>query len=411
MATQGFSGKANLWYTAPKLMSDSDTMTRFDTTHEAFMAEAIALAERGRFTTDPNPRVGCVIVKDGVIVGRGYHKFAGQPHAEVYALAEAGDQAQGATVYVTLEPCSHFGRTPPCAQALINARVAEVIVAMQDPNPLVAGTGIQALEAAGIKTQVGLLLAQAQTLNLGFITRMTTQKPWVRCKMAMSLDGRTAMASGESQWITGPEARRRVHEMRGESSAIITGVDSICHDNPSLTVRPDEQQRLTLPTLGERQPLRIIVDSQLRTAADAKIFSQVGTTVIVTAVDLNDPAIQPQLTALQSSATIISMPNQQGQVDLTQLIIWLGEKGCNEVMIESGATLSGAFLTLGLIDHIDLFMAPSLLGSQARSLFDLKLTDMAQQVHLDILEIAPIGKDWHLRVRPQRPDSQTVQNG
>lgn len=387
---------------------DSQHMTNIDPIHDAYMGEAIALAKRGLYTTDPNPRVGCVIVKNGHIVGRGYHKIAGQPHAEVYALREAGYQAKGATAYVTLEPCSHFGRTPPCAQALIDAGVAQVVIALQDPNPLVAGKGVLALESAGIQTVIGPMGDQATALNRGFITRMTKQKPWVRCKMAMSLDGRTAMASGESQWITGPDARRLVHELRGQSSAIVTGVATILHDDPSLTVRPDDLQRETLPTLGEHQPLRVIIDSHLRTPATAKILSQAGTTVIVTAIDVSDSAHATTLAALQALATVISMPNTQGQVDLTRLVTWLAEKGCNEVMIESGATLAGAFLDADLIDHIDLFMAPTLLGSQARSLFDLKLNDMAQQVHLDILEIAPIGKDWHISARPRRDAIQNT---
>lgn len=389
-----------------QLKGNSQYMAIIDPTHEAFMGEAIALAKRGLFTTDPNPRVGCVIVKDGHIIGRGFHKETGQPHAEVFALREAGNQAKGATAYVTLEPCSHFGRTPPCAQALIDAGIAQVVVAVQDPNPLVAGRGLKALTAAGIQTVLGPLADQATALNRGFISRMRNQRPWVRCKMAMSLDGRTAMASGESQWITGPDARRLVHELRGQSSAIVTGVDTILHDNPSLTARPDDLQRDALPTLGERQPLRVIVDSHLRTPPSAKILSGHGTTVIVTAIDVTEPAYTKRRAALPSQARVISMPNAQGQVDLAALLTWLADQGCNEVMIEAGATLAGAFLEAQLIDHLDLFMAPTLLGSQARSLFDLKLNDMAQQVHLDILEIAPIGKDWHISARPRRSDGQ-----
>lgn len=375
-------------------------MTETATLHKRYMTQAIGLAHLGRFSTDPNPRVGCVIVKDGEVVGTGYHQFAGQPHAEVLALAIAGDRAKGATVYVTLEPCSHFGRTPPCAQALIKAQVATVVIGMTDPNPLVSGSGVTALEQTGIRTVVGVLAEQAAALNVGFIKRMTTGMPFVRCKMAMSLDGRTAMASGESQWITGAAARQAVHRLRGQSSAVITGVDTVIADDPSLTVRATPDEKAQFPHLGDRQPIRIIVDSQLRTPANAKMFDFEGTTTIVTALDSQDPRFLNVTTQLASKATVMSLPNVQGQVDLAALITWLGETGCNEVLIEAGAVLAGAFLTAGLVDQCDFFMAPTLLGNSARGLFHLPLSDMEQQVRLDILKIEPIGSDWHIIAIP-----------
>ncbi len=375
-------------------------MTEVLNLHEQYMSQAIDLARLGWFSTDPNPRVGCVIVKDGDIVGTGYHQFAGKPHAEVYALAAAGERAVGATAYVTLEPCSHFGRTPPCAQALIDAQVHTVVIAMTDPNPLVAGSGIVALEQAGIHTVVGVLSEQAASLNVGFIKRMQTGKPYIRCKMAMSLDGRTAMASGESQWITGVDARKAVHRLRGQSSAIITGVDTVISDNPSLTVRASAEDREQYPHLGDRQPLRVIVDSLLRTPVTAKLFDQPGRTTIVTALDASDPRFTALAKQLSEKATLVTFANDKGQVDLAQLVDWLGETGCNEVLIESGAVLAGAFLASGLIDQCDFFMAPTLLGNQAKALFQLPLDDMKQQVRLDILKIEPIGRDWHIIALP-----------
>jgi len=356
------------------------------------MARALQLAEKGLLTTDPNPRVGCLIVNESEIVGEGWHQKAGGPHAEIHALTEAGEQAQGATAYVTLEPCSHHGKTPPCAEALVAAGVARVVIAMQDPNPQVAGSGIRRLREAGIEVTVGLLDSEARELNPGFIVRMSEGRPFVRCKMAMSLDGRTAMASGESQWITGPDAREDGQRLRARSSAVMTGVGTVLADDPQMTVRLEGEEVCT--------PLRIVLDPHLSTPISAKILQGEGDTLIVTAV--NEPGIQQQFE--EAGIEVISVPGRSENIDLPALMQILVEREVNEIHLEAGATLSGAMLREGLIDELNIYMAAKLMGSHARALFNTPgLELLADAVNLDIVDIRPVGADWRIRARVINP--------
>ncbi|MGY6563841.1 MAG: bifunctional diaminohydroxyphosphoribosylaminopyrimidine deaminase/5-amino-6-(5-phosphoribosylamino)uracil reductase RibD [Halomonadaceae bacterium] len=371
-------------------------------TDAAWMARALQLARRGRYTTHPNPRVGCVLVKNRKVVGEGWHVRAGEPHAEVHALNMAQAASRGATAYVTLEPCSHHGRTGPCAVALTEAGVKRVVVAMQDPNPEVAGRGIAMLREAGIEVTVGLLEAEAQALNPGFISRMTRRRPFVRLKMAMSLDGRTAMQSGESQWITGPHARAEVQRLRASASAIMTGVDSIIFDNSRLTVRAAQLGLDDAEVIAERQPLRVVVDTQLRLPQAAACLREPGRTLVAT-VSGYDPERRSRLEA--AGAEVLVLPTgDDGRVDLTALLRYLSEQELvNELLLETGATLAGAMLDAGLVDEMQLFVAPTLLGGEARPLFALPgLTRMAQQRPLEILDMRAVGRDWRITARPER---------
>ena len=371
-------------------------------TDAAWMARALQLARRGRYTTHPNPRVGCVLVKNRRVVGEGWHVRAGEPHAEVHALNMAQAAARGATAYVTLEPCSHHGRTGPCAVALIEAGVKRVVVAMQDPNPEVAGRGIAMLREAGIEVTVGLLEAEALALNPGFISRMTRRRPFVRLKMAMSLDGRTAMQSGESQWITGPHARAEVQRLRASASAIMTGVDSIIFDNSRLTVRAAQLGLDEAEVIAGRQPLRGVVDTQLRLPQAAACLREPGRTLVAT-VSGYDPERRARLEA--AGAEVLVLPTgDDGRVDLAALLRYLSEQELvNELLLETGATLAGAMLDAGLVDEMQLFVAPTLLGGEARPLFALPgLTRMAQQRPLEILDMRAVGRDWRITARPER---------
>jgi len=323
-----------------------------------WMTRALRLAAHGLYSTTPNPRVGCVIVKQGKVIGEGAHLKAGEPHAEVHALRAAGEQARGATAYVTLEPCSHFGRTPPCADALVNAGVSRVVIAMQDPNPLVAGNGITRLQSQGIAVTVGVCEAQAKALNPGFILRMTQQRPYVRLKVAASLDGRIALANGVSQWITSPEARKDVHHWRAQSCAVITGIATILKDNASLTVREVHTPR---------QPLRVILDSQLRIPIDAKVL-QDGHALVAYA---QGDAAKLEILQVMGVRTLHA-PNAQGQIDLGAVMQALTAWPCNEVLVEAGPTLSGAFLQDGVVDELLLYYAPKLMGHTALDIFDLR---------------------------------------
>jgi len=353
-----------------------------------WMTRALRLAARGLYTTTPNPRVGCVIVNNGQVVGEGAHLKAGEPHAEVHALRTAGEQARGATAYVTLEPCSHFGRTPPCADALVNAGVSRVVVAMQDPNPLVAGNGIARLQAQGIAVTVGVCEAQARALNPGFIQRMTQQRPYVRLKVAASLDGRTALANGHSQWITSAAARKDVHHWRAQSCAIVTGIASILQDDSSLTVRD-----VNTP----RQPLRVIVDSQLRIPIDAKVL-QDGNALVAYA---QGDAAKLEMLQVMGVRTL-QAPNTQGQVDLAVLMQALTALPCNEVLIEAGATLNGAFMQSGLVDELLLYYAPKLMGHTARGMFALPtLAQMSDVRDLNILDVRQFGQDIRIQAKFQ----------
>lgn len=362
-----------------------------------FMQLAIDWAKRGLYTTSPNPRVGCVLVRAGQIIGQGYHRRAGEAHAEVNAISDAGD-AQGATAYVTLEPCSHTGKTPPCCEALIAAKVSKVVVAMQDPNPQVSGQGISRLREAGIEVEVGLLEAQARQLNPGFIKRMESGLPWVRIKLAMSLDGRTAMASGESQWITGTAARRDVQALRARSCAVVSGVDTVVLDQAALTVRAEEMD-LTAELASQaasRQPLRVVLDSNLRLPLESRFLAQPGPVWVVAAAQ-NEAAAMAMETR---GAQVVYCPDDNGRIDLLQLLQRLAEAEVNEVLVEAGATLAGAFAEQGLVDQYTVYMAPTLLGSTARPLLNLPLHNMAEQRRLQIDSITPVGEDWRIDARP-----------
>lgn len=359
-----------------------------------YMEEALVLAAQGLYTCMPNPRVGCVIVRDGVIVGRGAHLRTGEPHAEAHALREAGEKARGADVYVTLEPCSHHGRTPPCADALIAAGVKRVFVAMQDPNLKVAGNGLENLRRHGIEVQCGLFEHEAQALNPGFISRMTRGLPFVRCKVAASLDGRTALANGVSQWITGEEARADVQHWRARSCAILTGSGTVRYDNPQMNVRRPDLLQIS----GGRQPLRVVVDSHLQISPDAVIL-QGDNTLVAYAADAGN-----QAQALQAAgARLTCLPDGAGRVDLMALMRHLASLEINEVLVEAGEGLNGALQQADLIDEYLFYFAPLLMGSAARGMFGLpSLTEMAQRVDLEILDMDRLGTDIRVRARRRR---------
>jgi diaminohydroxyphosphoribosylaminopyrimidine deaminase/5-amino-6-(5-phosphoribosylamino)uracil reductase len=355
-------------------------MTDFTPDDYLYMTRALRLAEQGLYTTSPNPRVGCVIVKDGKVVGEGAHLKAGLPHAEVYALQQAGINAKGATVYVTLEPCGHHGRTPPCAEALLQAGVAKVIIAMQDPNPLVFGQGVAVIESAGITVFTGLLQSQAQALNPGFIARMKDRMPYVRSKIAASLDGKTALQNGVSQWITGPQARSDVQHWRARSCAVMTGVGTVLKDNPSLTVRE--------LAIG-RQPISVIVDSHLKIPLDAKLLNN-EQVLIAFATDAENKAAR--LTAM--GVSLLCIPNSHGKVCLKSLLSHLASNDVNEVMVEGGESLNGALMALKLIDELIIYYAPKLMGSDAKSMFAFAaLQSMQEVVSLDVLDVRQFGND------------------
>lgn len=372
----------------------------FTASDHVWMTRALRLAEQGLYTTMPNPRVGCVIVKDGVIVGEGAHLKAGEPHAEVFALRQAGGLAKGATAYVTLEPCSHTGRTPPCAEALVREGVAKVIAAMVDPNPLVAGNGLAYLKAHNIEVTSGLMQAQAFALNPGFISRMSRHLPYVRCKIASSLDGKTALDNGKSQWITGESARLDVQKWRAQSCAILTGIGTVLNDDPALTVRSENI---------ERQPLRVIVDSQLRISPQARIL-QGGNTLIAFAQDPEDKTGQIRATG----AELLSIPghdpfNGHAQVCLKTLLSHLAHMQINEVLVEAGESLNGALLAQNLVDELLIYYAPKIMGKAAKDLFATPAFErMDQAINLDVLELRQVGVDIRLRAKPIYPTSVNI---
>jgi diaminohydroxyphosphoribosylaminopyrimidine deaminase/5-amino-6-(5-phosphoribosylamino)uracil reductase len=351
-----------------------------------WMAQALRLAERGLYSTSPNPRVGCVLVRDEALVGSGWHIKTGEPHAEVYALREAGELARGATAYVTLEPCCHHGRTPPCSDALINAGIKRVVVAMQDPNPQVAGKGIARLRSTGIEVECGLMETAALTLNAGFVARMTRGWPLVRCKTGMSLDGRTALANGVSQWITGAAARLDVQHWRARSCAVLTGINTVLSDDAQLNVREIE-------TL--RQPLRVVLDSRLRMPPDARILQGGGVLIYCAMRD------EQKMANLENAgAIVIVLPDARGRIDLEAMLRDLAQRGCNEVLVEAGAILNGALLHKGLADELLLYIAPQLLGDMARGMAVLgELTALDQRIDLKWLDVCQVGDD--LRIRAQ----------
>ena len=360
----------------------------FSAVDHGMMVRALQLAERGLWTTSPNPRVGCVLVRDGEIVGEGWHEKAGEPHAEIHALRATGDRARGATAYVTLEPCSHHGRTPPCAEALIAAGVSRVVAAMSDPNPLVAGQGLAMLRAAGIETASGLLESEARELNIGFVSRMTRGRPWLRLKAAASLDGKTALNNGISQWITGPDARRDGQLWRARACAIMTGIGTVRDDDPQLNVRDVETPR---------QPLRVVVDSRLETPLSARIL-QGATVLIAGAVD----NAEKKAFLRSAGAEVLILPNAAGKVELKDLLEELARRGINEVHVEAGFKLNGSLLREGLVDELLLYLAPCLIGHDASGLFNLPaLTSLDDKRLLQIRDLRQIGEDIRLIARPR----------
>lgn len=349
---------------------------------QVWMQRAIRLAQQGQYSTKPNPNVGCVIVKDGQLVGEGFHPRAGQPHAEVFAIRQAGDSTHGATAYVTLEPCAHYGRTPPCAKGLVEAGIAQVVVACADPNPLVAGKGIHILQEAGIQVRTGVCEAEAAILNRGFLKAMATGLPYVRLKVASSLDGRTAMASGESKWITGPEARLDVQHWRAISGAVITGIDTVLADDCLLNVRhlPDVEDINTVV-----QPKRVILDRQGRLPLDAQILQQPDTVMVM-------GPFRPELAQLG----VIQLEIQS----LESLLRTLKDFQIYDVLVEAGATLSSAFLKQGLVDELISYVAPTLLGQSARAMFNAEFEHLAEQLRFKLINVSQVGNDVRLRLTP-----------
>ena len=360
----------------------------FNAVDHLHMAHALRLAERGIYTTQPNPRVGCVIAHGEQVVGTGWHHCAGEPHAEVFALREAGEAARGASAYVTLEPCAHFGRTPPCADALVAAGVARVVIAAEDPFPQVAGNGVARLRAAGIAVESGLLREQARELNIGFFSRIERARPWVRVKLAMSLDGRTALASGESKWITGEAARADVQRWRARSSAILTGSGTVLADNPRLTVRHVQGEAGSpIP------PLRVVLDTSLRTPAGSHVLDTAAPTLLMHAADA---PVAPHLAAVER----VAVARHAGHLDLAAALAELARREINEVHVEAGPALCGALFAQGLADELLLYVAPVLLGDQARPLLQLPpLAAMADRWQLKVLDQRTVGQDLRLRLR------------
>lgn len=357
----------------------------FSADDHRYMAEALRLAERGLYTADPNPRVGCVLVRGGEVVGRGWHRAAGLAHAEVNALEAAGDKARGATAYVTLEPCNHHGRTPPCTEALIKAGVAEVVAAIVDPFPANAGCGLERLEAAGLRVRTGLMADQARALNIGFIQRFERGRPWVRAKLAASLDGLTAGADGRSQWITGQAARQDVQHWRARAGALLTGIETVLADDPRLDVR--------LPGAcaeSSRQPLRVIADSRGRLPKDARLFSRPGPVLV---------ASHAEPTWLRDGMEWWTLPAPGPRLDLSRLLAGLAERGVNELHVEAGPTLSGALMAAGLIDELLIYQAPVLIG-RGRPLMSMPgMEKFADRLHLELIERRSFGPDWRDRYR------------
>jgi diaminohydroxyphosphoribosylaminopyrimidine deaminase / 5-amino-6-(5-phosphoribosylamino)uracil reductase len=358
----------------------------FSADDHRYMARALELAGRGLYTTTPNPRVGCVIVRDGAVAGEGWHERAGSAHAEVNALAAAGIRARGATAYVSLEPCVHQGRTGPCTESLIKAGVARVVAAMLDPNPQVSGKGGERLKQAGIAVETGLMAEDARDLNVGFVSRMTRGRPWIRLKVAASLDGRTALANGRSQWITGEEARRDGHHWRARACAVLTGAGTVRDDDPRLTVRE---------VATTRQPLRVVVDSKLETPPAAKILEGGGVLVAAARED------RAKIAALKAKgAEVIVMPNSAGKVELGDLFRELGRREINEVHVEAGFRLNGSLVREGCVDELLVYLAPSIIGDKAQAMFDLpELTELAGRRQLVIRDLRAVGPDIRLLAR------------
>ena len=371
----------------PAAPANSDAAPAFSSFDHAMMARALRLAEKGAYTTRPNPMVGCVLTQGEEVVGEGYHVRAGEAHAEVNALAAAGDRARGATAYVTLEPCAHTGRTGPCADALIQAGVARVVAAMRDPFIQVDGEGFAKLQAAGIRVESGLMQAQARELNRGWLSRLERGRPWLRVKLATSLDGRSALASGESKWISGEASRLDVHRWRARAGAILTGAGTVLIDDPSLTVRFDDDTPFV-------PPLRVVLDPGLATVARGRVREGDAPTLYLHAPD----AKPPRGIAAQTAA----VPVREGRFDLPAVLQLLAAREINEVQVEAGATLAGALLASHLVDEILLYVAPVLLGDRARPLFDgLRIDEMTQRLNVRIVDTRRIGDDVRLLLQPQ----------
>ena len=362
------------------------------------MALAVQQAEKGHYSTHPNPRVGCVIVKENQLLAAGFHEYAGGPHAEINALSQLDGDARGCTVYVTLEPCSHTGRTGPCADALVQAGPDSVVIAMQDPNPLVAGNGVKKLEQAGIKVISGILETQSRQLNRGFIKRMLQQRPWLRVKMASSLDGRSALSNGVSQWVTGPDARRDVQKLRAQSSAILSTAKTVIADDASLNVRLDRQA--LAQQVEVRQPIRLILDEGLLLTGKEHLFTIESPLWIFT---LQSDHTYTQRFSHLSHVRVIEMKQQaQGFIDLAELMDYLAQQEINEIHTECGAALAGALLKQELVDELVLYMAPSLLGTQSRGLFDLgEISIMSDKLNLKIADVRRIGDDIKITAIPE----------
>ena len=356
------------------------------TADREFMRQALDLAGRGLYTTTPNPRVGCLVVKDGAAVASGWHEKAGLPHAEALALKAAGERARGATLYLNLEPCSHYGRTPPCTDAIVTAGIGRVVAAMQDPNPKVAGSGFSKLRAAGIEVEHGLMEDEARELNIGFVARMTRGRPWVRMKIAASLDGRTALANGESQWITGEAARADGHRWRARACAVLTGHGTVRDDDPQLNVRGVDTPR---------QPLRIVVDSRFETPLSARVLKE-GKTLVAGAVNE-----EKRIAALRGAgADTVVIPNDRGKVELFKLMEELARRELNEIHVEGGAKLNGSLLQAGVVDELLIYLAPSVIGDSGRGMFDLpELTELSRSTALKIREVERIGADVRILAR------------
>ncbi|MBA6396971.1 bifunctional diaminohydroxyphosphoribosylaminopyrimidine deaminase/5-amino-6-(5-phosphoribosylamino)uracil reductase RibD [Colwellia sp. BRX10-4] len=375
-------------------------MKEFSAEDYRFMQRAIMLAKQGHFTTSPNPRVGCVLVKGGEIVGEGFHQKAGEGHAEVNALAMAGKNAQGATAYVTLEPCSHYGLTPPCAKGLILAGIKHVIAAMVDPNPKVAGDGLKMLAQAGISSQHGLLREVAEDLNVGFIKQMTTGFPYVRCKLAASLDGKTAMKNGESKWITSPQARQDVQRLRAQSCAIISGADSILTDNAKMTVRWSELGELKDSYQEEdvRQPIRVIIDTKNRLTPNLALFNEPSPIILIRRT-IENIHQWPHFVKQVALPVVNTLANEQ-QIDLPALLQYLAKLNLNDVLIESGARLAGAFIEQNLVDELILYQAPKLMGADSKSLVNMtSIESLSQAKELNIIDLRMIGKDIRITAK------------
>ncbi len=363
----------------------------FSAVDHEMMARALRLAELGLNSTTPNPRVGCVIVNNGQIVGEGWHRRAGEEHAEVHALRAAAGWARGATAYVTLEPCSHHGRTPPCSDALLTAGIGRVVAAMADPNPLVAGQGLASLRAAGVLAEEGLLAVEARELNIGFVARMSRARPWLRMKVAASLDGKTALKNGVSQWLTSADARQDGHRWRARACAMLTGIGTVRHDDPQLNVRGLEGL-----ASDSRQPLKVVVDSRLELPLDARLLRGGGGVLLAAAV-----AGSTRIAALERvGAEVLLLPGPDGRVDLVALLAELARRGINEVHAEAGFHLSGALLAAGLVDELLLYLAPCLVGDAARGMFDLPaLQSLAGKRSLLIRDLRSLGPDLRLLAR------------